>query len=695
MLLSSIGEELGYEVDLVGDAQDPTSFQALFRHADGAPLVCPPIDDDRPWSAYANRPSQQRWIRELIPEWRRHLKATLPDYMVPSSFVAIDAVPLTPNGKLDHDALPSALQPIELDAELVEPRNASERELAQIWMDVLNLERVGVTSNYFELGGDSIRGVQIVSRAAQAGLSFALRDLFQYPTIEELAMRVGTGQASTDDVERASLSARDARRRAELLLDPRVEDAYPLAPFQQHMLEGVLADPSPGLFLVQRVEDLCGEIDVGAFRWAWEQLPEYFPILRTSFTWEDVDSPLQVLHRTATTSFTYEDWRELSETTRDTRLRAYLRCDRDLGCAPGEPVGMRLLMAQLDSETFRTVLSFAYLQVDGWSLGLFTAALLELYTHRLSGGTPTIAEAPSYSAFAQWAQARGAAPDTRAFWQRTLRGFHPTPLLEALSRSRTRDVTAEATGFARRHLYLSANATRTLQEVARRRRLTPNVLAQLAWAAVLSSCTSERDVSFGMFVNGRASEITGIESLPGPTMNLLPLRVRGLTSAESAGGALEQLMAFAIELGRHEHIHQRMLRELADLPESGQLFESYMVFQNLNPESFRSTQRITPFFSRMGHPLRIDVFPGVELGLAISYHREQLDDAGAALLLSRLALGLERIATAADAPLAEIVAELASDDEHTREASTLLSEDAITSSEVHRTPVVPSGGNGS
>jgi amino acid adenylation domain-containing protein len=695
MLLGSIGEELGYEVDLAGDAQDPTSFQALFRHAGGAPLVWPPSDDDRPWSAYANRPSRQRRIRELIPEWRRHLKATLPDYMVPSSFVAIDAIPLTPNGKLDHDALPPALPPIDLDAELVAPRNASERELAQIWMDVLDLDRVGVNTNYFELGGDSIRGVQIVSRAAQAGLGFALRDLFQYPTIEELALRAGKGQASTDDVGRVSLSARDARRRAELLLDPHVEDAYPLAPFQQHMLEGVLANPSPGLFLVQRVEDLCGAIDVGAFRWAWEQLPEHFPILRTSFTWEDVDSPLQVLHRTATTSFAYEDWRELNGATRDTQLRAYLRRDRDLGCAPGEPAGMRLLMAQLDSETFRTVLSFAYLQVDGWSLGLFTAALLELYTHRLAGSTPAIAEAPPYSAFAQWAQARGAAPDTRAFWQRTLRGFHPTPLLDALSRSRAHDASAETVGFARRHLYLPANATRALQELAQRRGLTPNVLAQLAWAAVLSSCTGERDVSFGMFVNGRASEISGIDSLPGPTMNLLPLCVRGLTSAESVAGALEQLLAFAIELGRHEHVSQRTLRELAGLPESGQLFDSYMVFQNLNPESFRSTQRITPFFSRMGHPLRIDVFPGVELAIAISYHREQLDDAAAALLLSRLALGLDRIATAADAPLAEIVAELASDDGSTREASTLISEDVIASSEVQRTPVVPSAGNGS
>ncbi|MGL5874459.1 MAG: non-ribosomal peptide synthetase [Xenococcaceae cyanobacterium] len=131
---------------------------------------------------------------QQIPELRRFLKQRLPEYMVPTIFMVVDAMPLTPNGKIDRKALP---QPdslrLELVANYVEPRNDLERQITEIWAEVLNLESVGIHDNFFELGGYSLLGIQIVSRLRQAlQIEILLSNLFELPTIAELSARIET-----------------------------------------------------------------------------------------------------------------------------------------------------------------------------------------------------------------------------------------------------------------------------------------------------------------------------------------------------------------------------------------------------------------------------------------------------------------------------------------------------------------------
>ncbi|WP_157529166.1 non-ribosomal peptide synthetase, partial [Nocardia sp. NRRL S-836] len=118
-------------------------------------------------------------------ELRAFLRERLPDHLVPSAFVALDALPLTPNGKLDRRALPEPAAP-ETDAH-VAPRTDAERALADIWARLLGADRVGVHDNFFDLGGDSIAVLQVVSRARNAGLGLAVADLFTHQTVAELA----------------------------------------------------------------------------------------------------------------------------------------------------------------------------------------------------------------------------------------------------------------------------------------------------------------------------------------------------------------------------------------------------------------------------------------------------------------------------------------------------------------------------
>ncbi len=127
-------------------------------------------------------------------ELRAHLRAFVPDYMVPSAFVAVDRMPLTNNGKLDHRALPApAADRREVSAGYVAPTSDAERILAEIWQRLLKIERVGIHDNFFELGGDSILSILVVTQARQRGLSIAPKQLFDHPTIAGLAACTESG----------------------------------------------------------------------------------------------------------------------------------------------------------------------------------------------------------------------------------------------------------------------------------------------------------------------------------------------------------------------------------------------------------------------------------------------------------------------------------------------------------------------
>lgn len=129
-------------------------------------------------------------------ELREYLKERVPDYMVPTAFVMLGEMPLTRNGKVDRRKLPpvdSADQSSEKS--FVAPRTVIERQLAEIWCQLLGLDRVGIHDNFFELGGDSILSIQIIARANRAGLQLASKHLFQHQTVAELAMVAGKGQA--------------------------------------------------------------------------------------------------------------------------------------------------------------------------------------------------------------------------------------------------------------------------------------------------------------------------------------------------------------------------------------------------------------------------------------------------------------------------------------------------------------------
>jgi len=132
----------------------------------------------------------------IVSELRSFLKERLPEYMIPSVFVKMEELPLTPSGKVDRKALPrpEGTRP-ELEKDYVAPSTPTEEKLAEIWAQVLGIEKPGVYDNFFELGGESIIAIQIISKANQAGIRLTPKHLFLHQTIAELSTVANTSPA--------------------------------------------------------------------------------------------------------------------------------------------------------------------------------------------------------------------------------------------------------------------------------------------------------------------------------------------------------------------------------------------------------------------------------------------------------------------------------------------------------------------
>lgn len=202
--------------------QVPGSIDALFRHTQKAPAgTWPPSG-----TAIANTPRPRLENASLLPKLRAHLKDFLPDYMVPAAFVIMESFPLTPNGKTDRKALPNPTEkPRQAAVEFAMPANALERTIAQIWQDMLGVDRVGRKDNIFDLGASSLLTVEANNRLQTAlGKKVPLVTMFRYPTIESLAAHLAktlapetegpaTATASVDQERQNRLASAAERRR--------------------------------------------------------------------------------------------------------------------------------------------------------------------------------------------------------------------------------------------------------------------------------------------------------------------------------------------------------------------------------------------------------------------------------------------------------------------------------------------------
>ncbi|WP_280282113.1 non-ribosomal peptide synthetase [Pseudomonas sp. BN415] len=500
---------------------------------------------------------------ELLGRLRERLQAQLPDYMVPARLMRLEAMPLTPNRKLDRKALPEP----ELEARLfVAPQGPLEPLLAGIWQAVLGVEQVGAEDNFFELGGDSISSVQVVARAREAGVALAPKDLFLHQSVRALAAQARSldANAVTRSVARLDLGNLDARALAALpvALDT-IEDIVPLSPMQQGMLFHSLDTPCSDLYVNQLAVGIDG-LDAPRFIAAWEEVSARHDSLRGSFVWQGFADAMQVIHREVQLPVDLLDWRNREATAEDFQALAREQRQRpfDLGRAPLQ----RLLLVRLDERRYHFVWTYHHLLLDGWSLSLLIGQVLRRYL-----GQPLPAPG-SYRDYIDWLQTRDPLVSER-FWRERLQPLEePTVLAQALPARRT------GSGHQAIYSHLDAQRTGRLKDFARSQRVTLNTLVQAAWLLLLQRYTGQRCVAFGATVSGRPAQLPGSQDTLGLFINTLPI-VQAPRPEQLLGDWLRDLQAYNLAAREHEYTPLSQIQRWAG--RGGQaLFDSILVFEN-------------------------------------------------------------------------------------------------------------------
>ncbi|WP_259675526.1 non-ribosomal peptide synthase/polyketide synthase [Burkholderia gladioli] len=520
---------------------------------------------------------------------RAHLKASLPDYMVPSALLKLDALPLTPNGKLDRKALP---QPGETSGSgnYVEPEGEIETRLARIWCEVLKVERVGRHDNFFELGGHSLLAIGLIERMRQAGLHADVRAIFGATTLAVLAAEVSTHSRAVVVPPNCIAPGCTAITPAMLPLvrlgvgeiaaivaqvpggAANVQDIYPLAPLQEGVLFHHLMardgehDGDPYVLSTAFGFDSRARLD--GFVAALRQVVARHDILRTAVFWEDLPEPVQVVLREAPLL--------VEETGLDPAggdAVAQLRARFDVRERRMDVRRAPLLRAFIardtggDFDAWVMLVQFHHLAMDHTALEV----VQEEVRACLGGEFEQLPPAAPFRSYV--AQARlGVSRDEHAAFFREMLGEVDEPSLPfGLG-----EIRGDGFGIDEARLPIDAALAARVREQARRLGASAASLFHLAWAQVLGRASGRHDVVFGTVLFGRLQATADAERTLGMFINTLPVRIGLDTGAEQGVTLTHRRLA---QLLRHEHAPLVLAQQCSGVPAPAPLFSALLNYR--------------------------------------------------------------------------------------------------------------------
>lgn len=432
-----------------------------------------------------------------------------------------------------------------------------------------------------------------------------------------------------------------------------IADIYELSPIQAGMLFHRVFAPESTAYFDQFSCRLSGTLHADLLCRAWQQLVDRHPVLRTSFHWEGLDKPVQVVHAQATLPWTTLDWRGLSPDLQHARWRDYLEQDRARGFEPDVPPLMRAALVRLTETDYYFCWSHHHLLLDGWCLQLVLSELFARYEALTQGRAPQLAPVRPFSEYIRWLQHRDRGPLER-YWREVLHGFEPSPLPIASAR---RDDPAQSRADALNEHLLEAAVTERLRAQAARHRLTLNTLIQGAWAILISRYTGRDDVAFGATVSGRPPEVAGVESMLGVFINTVPVRVQ-VDDAARAADWLARVQAQHVARESFAAIPLSDIQKLSGADPATPLFDTNVIVMNyrLDEGLARGAADFeisdVRIFDQTEIPLTLQVTQGDRLSLEIAYDSARFDQDAVTRMLAQVAYVLEQFAQDLERPLA-------------------------------------------
>lgn len=502
-------------------------------------------------------------------ELRRDLHKRLPAYMVPSAFVFLDRFPLTANGKVDRRALPAPeCLSQELKEGFVEAGTVTEQLLAQIWSEVLKVEPIGIHDNFFQLGGHSLMAAQVVSRIRAAfQIELPLRSLFETPTIHSLAQAVETqAETVTEPIERVS---RDI--------------ALPLSFAQQRLWFLGQLDPNNSAYNLSMVLRLEGQLKTSALEESLNEIVQRHEVLRTRFVAEG-GPPRQVIEPDASAHLVTIDLSGLPTGIRENEAQGLVTGEAQRPFSLSESRLLRLMLLKLENDRHWLLLVAHHIIADGWSVGIFTRELTQLYrAFSLGEDSPLSERTIQYADFAAWQRnwlTGERLSSELSYWKEQL---SDAPALLELPTDHPRPAVQTFHG-ADVSFALSSTLTSALKSLCGKHAVTPFMALNAAFAMLLARYSRQSDVCIGTPVAGRTRLET--EDLIGLFVNTLVLRTR-FTNDLTFRDLLAQVREVTLQAHAHQHLpFEKLVDELQ--PERtlsySPLFQAMFVLQNAPAE---------------------------------------------------------------------------------------------------------------
>lgn len=505
-----------------------------------------PGEDHRLYAYYA--------VKRDVPiaEIRSYLSETLPEYMIPSFYVHIDKIPLNSSGKADRKALAQLEGGFEDSTEYVVPQNEKEAKLAEIWQEVLGIERVGRHDNFFDIGGHSLKAMKLLHMLhKELQVDVSLRHIFSNPTIEKLAAALSAAQKSAY----ASIPAAEVR------------NAYPLSAAQNrlyvlHRFEGIgTAYHLPAAFICE------GQLDEIRLERAVQTLIGRHESLRTSF--ELIDGmPMQIIH--AKVPFQLE-WFIGTEASLPDSIKTFTRTF-NLNQAPL----LRTGIMKLSGERHLILFDMHHMISDGVSMGVLMQEFAELYE-----GRELPALKVQYKDFAMWQQSFLASElllKQQQYWLETF--ADEVPLLN-MPTDFKRPAMKRYEG-ARVTITFSAEEAERLKSLAAKSDATLFMVMLAVFTIFLSRYSGQDDIVVGSPISGRPH--ADLHRLIGMFVNTLPLR-NYPTADKTFNSFLQELKKNTIEaLENQDYPFEELVSKL-QLPRDvsrNPLFEALLVLQNMD-----------------------------------------------------------------------------------------------------------------
>ncbi|MFI0264131.1 amino acid adenylation domain-containing protein [Streptomyces sp. NPDC017056] len=514
------------QVKIRGFRVEPAEVAAVLGRAPGVDQAVVAVREDRP--------GDKRLVAYVVGDAvgvREFAADRLPEYMLPSATVVLDALPLTANGKVDRAALPAPDHAAAVSGRA--PRTPRERTLCRLFAGVLGLERVGVDDRFFDLGGDSLLALRLASRARTAlGVEITVPALFESPTVAGLAERLGELGAGRPPVVAAERP-----------------DVVPLSFGQRRMWFAHRMADAGGAYNMAVAVRLTGDLDVPALRAAWADVIARHEPLRTVFPERD-GVPHQVIlegQQALADAGAGIGTVPTTEVALDAGLAEYAARGFALDTAPPR----RATLFELSARERVLLVTVHHIVADGRSTGILARDLSAAYAARAEGRAPGWAPLPvQYADFTLWQRElldrrNGLLDEQLAHWTEALAGL---PDRIGLPTDRPRPATASHRG-AVLPFTVDARLHRRLREIARECDTTLFTVAQAAVVLLLSRLGAGDDIPLGAPVTGRADE--SLDGVVGFFLNTLVLRT-------DAGGnpSFTELVARARDADLAAYAHQ-------------------------------------------------------------------------------------------------------------------------------------------